>query len=171
MRRLCTEGSCSYSGRSVRRGGERVCVGSQRGRLAEQGPGASGAVTRSERSGQRTQRRAQRATQQCGSRDRTEVSRGHSSCGTSHEEGYSEGPNMKSKSCATGLMRGVEPDRVSRSWRCCMRLALHVCGSDIRARPCSPLHEPPGADPHAGWCGEGRPKAALTRLGGKAPQS
>lgn len=31
-----------------------------------------------------------------------------------------------------------------------------------RARP---VHEPPGADPHAGWCGEGRLKAGLYPIG------
>jgi len=33
---------------------------------------------------------------------------------------------MKSKSCASGLMLGVEPDWVSQCWRRCLRLALHV---------------------------------------------
>ena len=46
MQRLCTESACSYSGRSVWSGDARVDAESQKGPLAEQDPGAAGAVTR-----------------------------------------------------------------------------------------------------------------------------
>jgi hypothetical protein len=32
-------------------------------------------------------------------------------------------------------------------------------GAATRSGTCLILHEPPGADPHAGWCGEGGLKA------------
>ena len=173
MRRLCTESSCSYSGRSVRRGGERGCVESQRGRLAEQGPGAAGAVTRSERSRQRTQRRAQRAAQQCErvigqkSAEAVLVAEG------STRAGRDEGPNRDTRRSHGQLVRGAEPDRVSHGRRWVMQPAL------ISAlAPCTPggayrlFLNRPVRTRMPWWCGRGGLKARpdpIRELSSEAP--
>jgi len=48
--------------------------------------------------------------------------------------------------------------------RYCLVVKDLLVDTFIRLRPDN-LREPPRADPHAGWCGEGEKKLPLTRLG------
>ena len=52
-----------------------------------------------------------------------------------------------------------------------MQPAIHDANTATRDRPCQALCEPPGADPHAWWCGEGRLEAGPYPIRGGAVDS
>jgi hypothetical protein len=156
MRRLCTESSCSYSRRSVRGGG--VGCGedtsgvywSTKVQAPERLPipaseTGSGAATRTAR------RAATRA------RDRTEVSRGNSSCGGLHERPKRRRAEHghKEESWTARAWRRTRPGEPFAGAGSCNQPCLWV-NAVLARRRVSHVHEPPGADPHAVAVWEGR---------------
>ena len=92
-------------------------------------------------------------------RDPAEVSSGYISQLNPSQEGGGEGPNTKRKEGAvSGSITMLNPTgRVcDGAVSCSQPFALQI---GYTGSMCNPLGEPPGADPHAGWCGEGRLEA------------
>jgi len=85
-----------------------------------------------------------------------------------------EGPNVEMSGASNDLDVGVESERMSRHRRVMESLSLDPISMCqlyalknviyFRLRP-DDFHEPPTADPHGGWCGEGRLNAVPYPIG------
>ena len=99
-------------------------------------------------------------------RDPAEVSSGHSSQLHPPQEGGGEGPNTKRREGA--VSRSITT--LNPTGRVCDGAVS--CSQPFALQPgytgslCTPLGEPPTADPHGGWCGKGRLEAGPYPIGG-----
>ena len=153
MRRLCTDSSRSYLGRSASRAVRRGVTFPDRTTPDYQGPGAAASCPPHAMNRQQSPP-AHSAPRGNVRRDDAEVSRGHSSGQVLHKSGRPRRTEHAKQGGAAGgspLDVQARPGQSSAAQARAADLVRVLCV--VREDAYRTWHEPPTADPHGGWCG------------------